>query len=410
MSDGADIRLEECFREERLQALDRYDILDTPREESFDRIAQLIRTIFDVPIGIVSMIDAHRQWYKAASGMPVREVGLKSTFCRFALEGSAPLIIPDATKDVRVAGNPSVQHEPHIRFYAGVPLRTRDGFNIGTICAIGLEPRQFTAQQTDILANLAKIVMDELELRQLATQDSLTGLLSRRAFKDEANRLFGLAKRHNQALSCIVFDIDRFKSINDSFGHGFGDRVLQEAAKCCQSGLRQTDLIGRLGGEEFGALLPHTGKEAALEVAERIRASLAQVRFDDVPLGKVTASFGVAALEKSIGDLDSLIKQADGAMYEAKSTGRDRCVVWKGIEQTKAPRRRVLKAGRIIFNARTSAIDCTVRTLAEDGAGVDVTSAVGIPPKFFLQIRSDNFESLCRVVGQSEKHLDLEFC
>lgn len=410
MSGNAAVKLDECYRDERLQALDRYDILDTPREEPFDRIAHLIRTIFNVPIGIVSMIDAHRQWYKAATGMANSEAELKNPFCQYALEGSTPLIIPDATKDHRVSANPHVQGEPHIRFYAGVPLRTRDGFNIGTICAIGLEPREFTTQQADILTGPAKIVMDELELRQLATQDSLTGILSRRAFKDEGQRLFALAKRHSQPLSCVVFDIDRFKSINDTFGHAAGDQVLLDAAKHCQSSLRQTDLIGRLGGEEFAILLPHTGKEAALEVAEKIRTAIGQLRFGGLPIDKVTASFGIAALDKSINDLDSLIKEADGAMYEAKKGGRDKSVVWKGAEEPKPPRRRVLKAGRIIFNARTSAIDCTVRSLAEDGAGVDVTSAVGIPPRFHLQIRSDNFESLCRVVSQSDRHLEFESC
>jgi diguanylate cyclase (GGDEF)-like protein len=410
MPNDADIRTEECYRAERLQALNRFDILDTPREEPFDRIAHLIRTIFDVPIGIVSMIDAHRQWYKAATGMTNSEAELKDTFCRYALEGSTPLVIPDATKDHRVAHNPYVQGEPHIRFYAGTPLRTRDGHNIGTICAIGHEPRQFTARQADILMDLARIVMDALELRQLANRDSLTGILSRRAFKDEGGRLFALAKRHAQPLSCIVFDIDRFKSINDGFGHAVGDRVLQEFAKSCQSGLRQTDLVGRLGGEEFAILLPHTARAQALEVAEKVRASAQRLRFDDVPLDKVTASFGIAALDKSVNDLDSLIKHANGAMYEAKSGGRDRCVAWKGDDQPKPQRRRVLKAGRIVFNARTSAIDCTVRTLAEDGAGVDVTSAVGIPPKFILRINSDNFESQCRVTAQTEKHLELEFC
>ena len=140
MFGGAGTETTECFSDERLQALDRYDILDTPREAPFDRIAHLIRAIFDVPIAVVSMIDAHRQWYKSAAGTTATEVELKQTFCRYTLEGTTPLVIPDATQDSRVAQNPYVMGEPHIRFYAGVPLRTRDGFNIGTICAIGLEP------------------------------------------------------------------------------------------------------------------------------------------------------------------------------------------------------------------------------------------------------------------------------
>jgi len=394
----------------RLQALDRFDILDTPREQPFDRIVRLIQTIFDVPIGIVSMIDGHRQWYKACSGMRNTEADLQNTFCRFTLEGPAPLIIPDATKDNRVAGNPHVTGDPHIRFYAGVPLRTRDGHNIGTVCAIGLEPRPFTAQQTEILASLAQIVMDELELRQQATLDGLTHVLSRRAFKDEGGRLVALARRHSQPLSCVVFDVDHFKSINDRLGHATGDTVLVEVAKASQAALRQTDLLGRLGGEEFVALLPHTAQADALTGAEKIRAAIEDLKHVPGGAAPVTASFGVAALDGSAADLDSLIINADKAMYEAKARGRNRCIAWKNPEPARSARRRVLKAGRIVFNARASAIDCTVRSLAADGAGMDVSSAIGIPPQFVLQIRSDSFEAKCRVFAQTDKHLEVEFC
>ena len=157
-------------------------------------IANLIRTIFDVPIAIFSMIDAHRQWYKAATGIGTNEVDLRKLL-PICPRRNGPAHHSGCDEGQSRFRNPRVLGEPHIRFYAGMPLRTRDGFNIGTICAIGLEPREFSAKHADILADLARIVMDELELRQLATQDILTGVLSRRAFKDEASRLFGLAKR-----------------------------------------------------------------------------------------------------------------------------------------------------------------------------------------------------------------------
>lgn len=392
---------------DRLRALERYDILDTPREEPFDRIAQLIRAIFGVPIGIVSMIDAHRQWYKAATGMATSEADLKSTFCRFALTGTAPLVVPDAKCDPRFSGNPHVVGAPHIRFYAGMPLRTKDGFNIGTICAIGHEPKEFSAQQAEILARLADIVMDELELRQRAATDSLTGVLSRRAFKDEGGRMFALARRYTQPLAALVLDIDHFKSINDGHGHAAGDKVIADVARTCQAQLRSTDLIGRLGGEEFAILLPHTDCVTAHAISEKIRQSVGRLEFGSIQ--KVTASLGVAELAGN-DDLNSLLAHADSAMYEAKTAGRDRCVLWRAPTIEKAPRRRVLKAGRILFNNRTSVIDCTVRSLARDSAGLDVSSAAGIPPRFTLMIMSDKLETTCRIAAQTERHLEVEFC
>jgi diguanylate cyclase (GGDEF)-like protein len=391
----------------RLRALERYDILDTPREEPFDRIAQLIRAIFGVPIGIVSMIDAHRQWYKAATGMASSEADLKTTFCRFALTGTAPLIVPDATCDARFSDNPHVVGAPHVRFYAGMPLRTKDGFNIGTICAIGHEPKEFSAQQAEILARLADIVMDELELRQRAATDSLTGVLSRRAFKDEGGRMFALARRHDQPLAALILDIDHFKSINDSHGHAAGDKVIADVARACQAQLRSTDLIGRLGGEEFAVLLPHTDHATAHAISEKVRLAVGRLEFGTGQ--KVTASLGVAELAGSDDDLDTLLAHADSAMYEAKTAGRNRCILWKAPTIEKAPRRRVLKAGRILFNNRTSIIDCTVRSLAKDSAGLDVSNAVGIPQRFTLMIMSDNLETTCRIAAQTERHLEVEF-
>ncbi|TGP15888.1 GAF domain-containing protein, partial [Mesorhizobium sp. M1D.F.Ca.ET.231.01.1.1] len=101
------------------------------------RITRLIRNIFDVPIAIVSMIDGHRQWYKAYEGLENREVSRDETFCKYTLQDRSPLVVPDARDDARFAQNPMVTAGPQIRFYAGVPLRTNDGHNIGTVCAIG---------------------------------------------------------------------------------------------------------------------------------------------------------------------------------------------------------------------------------------------------------------------------------
>jgi diguanylate cyclase (GGDEF)-like protein len=395
----------------RLEALDRLDILDTPKEEAFDRIARLIRNIFDLPIGVVSVIDGHRQWIKASDGTNVREIELGKTFCALTVQRSGPLIVPDALADPRFHKSPHVIGYPYVRFYAGMPLTTHDGYNIGTICAIGHEPRTFSEREAGILSDLARVTMDELELRQLAVTDNLTGLMSRGAFREEAEKAIALALRHKHHLSIVAIDLDHFKSINDRYGHGVGDTVLRGVAQACMETQRQTDHLGRLGGEEFAALLPHTDRAGAMETAEKLRLTIQGLIFNAA--GKeidVAASFGVASLDLETKDFDTLLAHADAALYEAKAAGRNRSVGWRrAVEAVGHARRRVLKAGRIIFNHQSSTIDCTVRTLGDTGAGLDVIHTDGVPAEFILAIRSDGFERECRTVSRTNRHLEVEF-
>lgn len=406
------LAMEDLAEAERLEALDRFDVMDTPREEAFDRITRLIKNIFDLPIAIVSMIDGHRQWYKAYEGLENREVARDATFCKYTLQDMTPLVVPDARDDARFAQNPMVTAGPQIRFYAGVPLRTNDGQNIGTVCAIGFEPRAFSPRESAILTDLAALAMDALELRQQASVDSLTGALSRRAFKEQAAREISLAQRHRHGLACIAFDLDHFKQINDRHGHATGDKVLVAVAEACRAQLRGSDLFGRLGGEEFALILPHTDRAHMGGVAEKVREAIEHVlvRHGETRV-PVTSSFGMAALDARTPDIEALLANADAALYEAKAGGRNRCVAWRAQGGAlAAPRRRVLKAGRILFNNRMSSIDCTVRTLGEEAAGLDVTSSIGVPESFSLQIRSDAFEARCRIVSQTERHIEVEFC
>jgi len=407
-----DVHAEDDYAEDlRLEALDRFDVLDTPREDGFDGIARLIKAIFKVPVGIVSVMDAHRQWYKACDGLAISEVPRKDTLCDVTIRESRPLVIEDAAADPRFASNPLVAGAPHIRFYAGVPLQTRGGQNIGTLCAIDFEPRTFGAEQVQILTDLARIAMAEFELRQLVAVDSLTGVLSRRAFKDEGARAMALARRHELDVSAIAFDLDHFKQINDEHGHAAGDLVLTSVAKKFRDMLRRTDHLGRLGGEEFALLLPHTDRRGALDAAEKLRRVLSEMEF---VVGnktiKVTASFGVATLDADIEDLDALLARADVALYQAKAAGRDCSVAWRRNDLLDiSVRRRVLKAGRIVFNNRRSTIDCTVRSLSDEGAGIDLSSSTGVPDTFRLLLRADGFETACRVTSRTERHLDVEF-
>jgi diguanylate cyclase (GGDEF)-like protein len=397
--------------DERLAELERLDVLDSPREEAFDRIARLIRNIFDLPIGIVSMIDGHRQWYKAIEGLSDTEVALQETFCRYAMQSANPLVVEDATQDARFANNPKVTQAPHIRFYAGAPLRTVTGHNIGTMCAIGYEPRSFSKRELLILEDLTHIAMRELELRELAMVDGLTGILTRRAFREQAGQAVAFATRHKHELGCIVFDLDHFKTINDSHGHAAGDKVLVAVTNICRQHLRSSDLFGRIGGEEFAVLLPHTTSQGQVDVAEKLRAAIAALKVElDGTYIPVSASLGIAALEPGGIGIDNLLANADVALYLAKAAGRNKCVAWRSTTgDAKDSRRRVLKAGRIVFNAQRSTIDCTVKSLGTGGAGLAVTSAVGVPERFLLEIPSERLVTQCRIVAQTERHIEVAF-
>lgn len=161
---------------------------------------------------------------------------------------------------------------------------------------------------------------------ELATHDDLTGALNRRAFGERARQQLLLSTRGGQPLSLLALDLDHFKLINDSHGHGAGDAVLREFVQVAQSCLRGSDLFGRIGGEEFAILLPRTATGGAITVAERMRQKLAaaQILYRGVPI-RITVSIGIAEYGSHLKDLDELLNAADIALYRAKHRGRN-CV------------------------------------------------------------------------------------
>jgi sigma-B regulation protein RsbU (phosphoserine phosphatase) len=149
----------------RMAAVRRYDVLDTPPDGAFDQIAALAAGLFEVPIGIVSIVDTDRIWFKAHHGLDVTQIDREPGLCASAILGDEPWVVTDAPQDPRTLANPLVAGEFGLRFYAGVPLTTHDGFNLGTLCVIDREPHLVTAAQTAVLQQLAALVVHELELR-----------------------------------------------------------------------------------------------------------------------------------------------------------------------------------------------------------------------------------------------------
>jgi len=323
---------------QRLAALRSYDIMDTPAEPRFDRIARMAAQVLETPIALISFLDESRQWVKASYGLAITDVPRQLTFCQHALEGGQVMTVENALCDPRFFDNPMVSGAPYIRFYASAPVRNLQGLTIGTLCVLDRQPRRIGPEQQRLLEDLAAMVIDELETRRTmldlhhqAITDPLTGIHNRRQFLNLAEREVGRAARYEQPLCLLMCDIDRFKRINDTYGHETGDRAIRAVVEAIQNLLRPEAIFGRFGGEEFAILLPQADLAAALVAAERFRHAVRRQRIDteEGPIG-FTISIGVAPISPTVS-LDLALQRADLALYDAKNAGRNRVRVFQAM-------------------------------------------------------------------------------
>lgn len=234
-----------------------------------------------------------------------------------------------------VSGDSKLQHTPVILLTGHEDMGTKvKGLSAGA--------SDYLTKPFDDLELIARVnvhlklkrLQDELsekncELEKIARIDALTGVSNRRHLMEVLQTEFERCRRYTRPFALLMFDLDHFKKVNDTYGHQAGDAVLVEVAAALQTALRLNDTVGRYGGEEFAVVLPETDAEAALLVGERCRTLVEELNVNygaKLPL-KVTASIGLAAVpDAGICDLDGLIKVADSALYRAKGAGRNRLV------------------------------------------------------------------------------------
>jgi len=305
---------------ERIRALHELGLLDTEPEGRFDRLTRLARRLFDVPTALVTLVDRDRQWFKSANGLDARELPRDTSFCGHAILADDILCIRDARSDERFADNPLVTGEPYIRFYAGCPVRSAGGHNLGTLCLIDSRPRGLDEDEWIDLRDLAGLVERELQLRELAQTDELTGLVNRRGFMNSASQSLHIAQRAGLDAAVVLIDLDGFKSINDTHGHAAGDELLSTFADRLSASMRASDVCGRLGGDEFAILLTGSASEDPERFVERIchEGPVAEVTRPDG--GTVCFSHGVVrfdpARHTTVADL---LWEADERMYGDKA-------------------------------------------------------------------------------------------
>ncbi|MBF5095341.1 diguanylate cyclase [Azospirillum sp. INR13] len=245
-------------------------------------------------------------------------------------------------------------HEVHIAGFAVSEMQAQVMTNRREVQGLTADGREFPAEVsiaklhhargllfTAVIRDVSERMRVESELRRMATTDPLTGLNNRRRFMELAEVEMARLRRYGRPVSVLMLDIDRFKAINDTHGHAVGDRALVRLAEVCRAELRDTDHVGRVGGEEFAIILPETPLESATEVAERLRHRLSMADVALQPGGhsggqssggtlRMTVSIGVAICGDEDASIERALGRADRALYEAKSLGRNRVVVSDG--------------------------------------------------------------------------------
>lgn len=330
-------------------------LLDAESEKALNDIARLAALCFEAPVALVSLANHRGRIVRPRLG---RDISCKEhllPFCAHAISMPAEvMVIPDARRDSRFSHNPLVTTQPGIAFIAAAPLLASSGDTMGALCIADYRERDFTERERQMLLALAVQVMEQLELRgnlmlleaKVAAQssfvenmkrdqqelqkqnatDPLTTLGNRRSFHDRLCLEIARAECTDTSVSLMVFDVDFFKSYNDSFGHPAGDVVLKLLAELVLRSCRDEDFAARIGGEEFAMILPGTTRNEAFTFANWLRRRVQRQLW---PHRQVTISAGVAVAEPSETGLQ-LAARADIALYRSKRDGRNRVTVSEG--------------------------------------------------------------------------------
>ncbi|MEB3243255.1 MAG: sensor domain-containing diguanylate cyclase [Cyanobacteriota bacterium] len=310
--------------DDRLRELERLGVLGGDSDIHLERLLELATLCFGVPMVAISLVTADRQWFLAERGLNIKQTPRSVAFCAHAIMQDKVMVVPNALEDERFRQNPLVTSAPQIRFYAGAPLRSDNGHNLGTLCVIDTQPLQPSAQQIRELDLLSQLVMRELDLRRQRFICPVTGLPIRQRFLSIAAQEFQRAKQERRELSLLLYDIDNFRAINNRWGHDAGDLIMADLCKMSRQFLAEQDFAGRLGDGEFALLLVNTSAADALALAETLRHAVTTMpgvhSHSDVALH---ISGGLSCLSGNDQRFDDLFRRADQALQLAKSNGRN---------------------------------------------------------------------------------------
>ncbi|MES2546921.1 MAG: sensor domain-containing diguanylate cyclase [Pseudomonadota bacterium] len=305
----------------RIDTLRALNILDSSPQERFDRITRLAKRMFGVPIALVSLVDADRQWFLSSFGLDAKETSRDISFCGHAILGDEIFTVSDTALDPRFNDNPLVTDSPNIRFYAGCPITVPNGSKLGTLCLIDQSPRQFDEEDKAILRDLARMVEQEVVAIQLATLDELTMISNRRGFEALSKHALSVCKRMNIPATLLFIDLNKFKHINDTYGHAEGDHALQVFSNILRDIFRDSDVVGRMGGDEFAILLTRSTTADCQITLERLKKSVSEYNQKATRGYNIEFSSGYIEYDPLKHDsITSMLAEADGWMYKQKKS------------------------------------------------------------------------------------------
>jgi len=304
---------------ERVNTLHALGILDTQQEERFDNITRLAQNFFNVAIAVVSLVDTNRQWFKSCLGLSASETSRDVSFCGHAILDDGAFVINDALEDDRFRDNPLVVEAPKIRFYAGYPIKAPNGHKLGTLCIIDQSPREFSQQDITLLADLASLVEREIAITDLALLDDLTQISNRRGFMILAEHELSRCKREKLQASLLFFDLNKFKFINDTYGHAEGDKALISFVAFVKEALRESDIFGRIGGDEFALLLSNITEQQTQDLITRCYKLISEMSQHNNKDYQLSFSYGMVKIAPdSDYSIESVLLEADALMYKNK--------------------------------------------------------------------------------------------
>jgi hypothetical protein len=252
---------------DRLRDVYALRLIDTQREERFDRYAELLSDLFDVPVAFVSLISHDRQWFKAIHGTDMRQLDRKYSFCAHTISRDKTMVVEDLSTDKRFADNPLVSDKPNLQFYAGVPIHGPSGYPVGTVGLLDFSKRSLGLKQRQHLEKLAALVDQELshgrqvdelrqELQSTAYYDPLTGLPNQKLLMDRLEFAIDLAIQQQKRVFYALLDIKDFGSINQVHGWKTSNELLRAVARTLDSHYAKPNVVGRWHGDQFVILGP----------------------------------------------------------------------------------------------------------------------------------------------------------
>ncbi len=302
---------------DRVATLHALKILDTPRDDRFDRYTRISARIFDMPIAVVSLVDRYRQWFKSAEGLDAEETPRNISFCGHAILGDDIFEVQNARRDARFRDNPLVVDKPNIRFYAGAPLEAPNGHKLGTLCIMDRVPRKLSSEEKTMLKNLADMVIDEM----VKYIDIETGLGNRNSLQADGAKCF-LAPPADRRFSLLLFNLgDAMVSQGDtgsplSSGERFA-RLLHEHFPAARSSVH-------LGGNDFCVLLEYDESFDEILAINRLEANTRDI-FRSAE-GKDESSVFVGRVsydpQKHVS-IDDMLREADSMFFRREKPAGD---------------------------------------------------------------------------------------